>query len=133
MAHREGFHTATPYMVIKNAAAAMEFYKKAFGATELGRHADADGRVRHGEIKIGDSPIMICDEFGDFPQMRSAQALGGSPVQIFLNVDDADALAARAQAAGATLFHPMQDQPYGRSGGLQDPFGYTWWICTHKD
>ncbi len=133
MAHREGFHTATPYMVIGNADAAMEFYKVAFGATELGRHADADGRVRHGEIKIGDSPIMICDEFGEFPRMRSAQALGGSPVQVFLYVNDADAFAARAQAAGATLFFPLQDQSYGRTGGLQYPFGYTWWICTHKD
>jgi len=133
MAHREGFHTATPYMVIKNAAAAMEFYKKAFGATELGRHADPDGRVRHGEIKIGNSPIMICDEFAEFSQMRSVQTMGGSPVQVFMYVDDADAFAAHAQAAGATLFYPMQDQPYGRSGGLQDPFGLTWWVCTHKD
>jgi PhnB protein len=132
MAHREGFHTATPYMVIRNAAAAMEFYKTAFGATELFRYADPDGKVRHGEIKIGDSPIMICDEFGETPQSRSAQALGGSPVHVFLNVEDADAFAAQAQAAGATLFHPMQDEPYGRSGGLQDPFGYIWWVCTHR-
>lgn len=83
MAHREGFHTATPYVVIRNAAAAMEFYKKAFGATELMRHADPDGKVRHGEIKIGDSPIMICNQFGEASQITSAQSLGGSQVQVF--------------------------------------------------
>ena len=82
------------------------------------RQADPDGKVRHGEIKIGDSPIMIRDEFGEFPQMRGAQALGGSPAQVFRYGEDVDALAAQAQAAGATLFHPLQDQPYGRSGGL---------------
>jgi PhnB protein len=132
MAEREGFHTATPYMVIRNAAGAIEFYKQAFGATELGRHADPDGKVRHGEIKIGDSPIMICDEFPEFSPMRSPETSGGSPVQIFLYVDDVDAVAARAQAAGAKIFHPLADQPYGRSGGLLDPFGHTWWICTHR-
>jgi PhnB protein len=133
MARREGFHTATPYMTIKNAASAMEFYKQAFGATEIGRMADADGKVRHGEIKIGDSPIMISDECSEFPEMRGPEGPGMSPVSVFLYVEDVDALAARAQAAGATLFHPLQDQPYGRSGGLRDPFGHTWWICTHKE
>ena len=129
---REGFHTATPYMITKNAAAAMEFYGKAFGAVEIGRHADPDGKVRHGEFKIGDSPFMICDEFDQFPGMRGPETPGRSPVQIFLYVDDVDATAAQAQAAGATLFHPLQDQPYGPSGGLLDPFGHTWWVCTHK-
>ncbi|MEP6536584.1 MAG: VOC family protein [Bryobacteraceae bacterium] len=133
MAMREGFHTATPYIVIRDAAAAMEFYKKAFGATEIGRHADPDGKVRHGEIKIGDSPIMVCDEFKEFSQLRSVQDFGGSPMQVFLYVDDADAFAAKAQQEGATIFHPLQDQPYGRSGGLLDPFGLTWWVCTHKE
>src|SRR4051812_8342131 len=130
---REGFHTATPYMVIRNAAAAMEFYKRAFGAVEIGRHADPDGKVRHGEFKIGDSPFMVCDVFTEFPNITAPEVPGKTSVHIFLYVDDADAVASRAEAEGAKIFHPLQDQPYGRSGGLLDPFGHTWWVCTHKD
>ena len=126
----EGFHTATPYLCIRNAAEAIEFYKRAFGAVELMRHADADGRVRHGQIRIGDSPFMISDDFSQFPEVRSVQSLGGSPVSIFLYVDDADAWAARAIAAGAKLLHPVADQEYGRSGGVIDPFGLIWWLTT---
>lgn len=126
----EGFHTATPYLCITGAAGAIEFYQQAFGATELFRLADADGKIRHAQIKIGDSPFMLSDDYPEFSQMRSVQALGGSPVSVFLYVDDADAAAERAIAAGAKWFWPMGDQEYGRSGGVLDPFGLIWWITT---
>ena len=129
----EGYHTATPYLIVKGAASAIEFYKKAFGATELLRMVQADGRVGHAEIKIGDSPIMLADEF---PEMgaRGPQSLGGSPVSILLYVEDVDALFSRAVAAGAKVLRPVQDQFYGdRSGGVTDPFGHLWYIATHKE
>lgn len=127
----EGFHTATPYLIIKDAASAMDFYKKAFGAVELERIADADGKVRHGEIKIGDSPIMITDESPDFPDWQSPQSRGGTPVHLYLYVEDCDAMFNRAIAEGAKELLPMKDQFYGdRSGGLTDPFGHIWYIAT---
>jgi len=130
----QGFHTATPYMIIKGAAEAVEFYKKAFGATELMRHADPNGKLRHAEIKIGDSPFMITDEFPEFPEWRGPQARGGTPVHIYLYVDDADRLFRQAIAAGAKELLPIQDQWYGdRSGGITDPFGHVWYIATHKE
>ncbi len=121
--------TVTPYIVIRDAAKAIDFYKQAFGATELMRQ-DRDGKVAHAEIQIGDSPIMIVDEFPNFAFMRSIQALGGSPVHIFLSVDDADAVAAKAVAAGAKPIMEMSDKEYGRTGGFEDPFGLIWWITT---
>ncbi len=127
----EGYHTATPYLIVRDAASAIAFYKQAFGATELMRHADASGRIGHAEIQIGDSHIMLADEF---PEMgfRSPQAYGGSPVSIYLYVDDVDAIADRAVAAGAKLDRPVQDQFYGdRSGGVTDPFAHVWHIATH--
>lgn len=130
----DGFHTATPYMIIKGAAAAIDFYKVAFGATEIMRHADPDGKVRHAQIRIGDSPIMLADEFPEFAEWRGPQARGGSPVHIYLYVTDADAVFSRAIAAGATQLLPMQDQWYGdRSGAVTDPFGHVWYIATLKE
>jgi len=130
----EGFHTATPYLIIKGAAAAIEFYKQAFGAAEIMRHADPDGKVRHAQIKIGDSPIMVADEFPEFAEWRGPQARGGSPVHIYLYVEDADAVFNRAIAVGATQLLPMQDQWYGdRSGGVTDPFGHVWYVATQKE
>jgi len=129
----QGYHTATPYLIVKGAASAIEFYKKAFGATELGRHAGPGGRIMHAEIKIGDSPIMIADES---PEMgaRSPQSLGGSPVSIFLYVEDVDAVANRAIAAGAKVQAPVQDQFWGdRFGVVVDPFGHVWDVATHKE
>jgi len=129
----EGYHTATPYLIIKDAASAIEFYKKAFGATELGRHTGPGGKIMHAEIKIGDSPIMIADEL---PEMgaRSPQSLGGSPVSIFLYVEDVDALANQAIAAGAKVLMPVQDQFWGdRFGVVVDPFGHVWDVATHKE
>jgi PhnB protein len=129
----EGYHTATPYLIIKGAAKAIEFYEKAFGAKETMRMAQTDGRIGHAEIKIGDSPIMLSDEF---PEMgaRSPQSLGGSPVSILLYVADVDAIFAQAVAAGATVQRPVMDQFYGdRTGGVIDPFGHVWYIATHKE
>lgn len=129
----EGYHTVTPYLIIKDAASAIEFYRKAFGATELLRMADPSGKVMHAEIKIGDSPLMISDEF---PEMdaRSPQSFGGSPVSIHLYVKDVDSLASQAIAAGARVLKPVKDQFYGdRSGSFVDPFGHVWHISTHKE
>ncbi|HZE26408.1 MAG TPA: VOC family protein [Terriglobales bacterium] len=129
----EGYHSVTPYLIIKGAAAAIDFYKKAFGATELFRMPDASGKgIGHAEIKIGDSPIMLADEHPDMGY-RSPQALGGTPVSILLYVDDVDAVIPRAVAAGAKLMQPIKDQFYGdRSGTIHDPFGHVWTIATHK-
>jgi PhnB protein len=129
----DGFHTATPYLIITNAAGAIEFYKKVFGATELSRLATPDGKVGHAEIRIGDSRIMLADEFPEW-DARSPQTIGGSAVFIMLYVDDVDAVVSRAVAAGAKLFRPVADHFYGdRSGSLTDPFGHKWTISTHKE
>jgi PhnB protein len=129
----DGYSTVTPYLVMNGAARAIEFYKKAFGATELLRFAMPGGKLGHAEIKIGNSPIMLADEM---PEMghRGPQALGGTPVGILLYVEDVDAMFNRAIAAGATVVKPVQDQFYGdRSGTLTDPFGHQWTIATHKE
>jgi len=129
----KGYHTATPYLIIKGAAKAIEFYKKAFGAAEMTRMTQPDGRIGHAEIKIGDSLIMLADEF---PEMgaRSPQSLGGSPVSILLYVQDVDALTSQAITAGAKVVRPVKDQFYGdRSGSLEDPFGHQWHIATHVE
>jgi PhnB protein len=129
----DGYHTATPYLIVKDAGRALEFYKKAFGATELMRLEGPDGKIGHAEICIGDSPIMLADEFPDMGY-RSPQALGGSPISICLYVEDVDALFQQALAAGATVVRPVKDQFYGdRSGTLSDPFGHVWTIATHKE
>jgi len=129
----EGYHTATPYLIVKGAARAIDFYKQAFGAKELVRMADPSGNIGHAEIQIGDSPIMLADEH---PQMgfRSPESLGGSAVGILLYVPDVDALARQAVAAGAKELRPVKDQFYGdRSGTFADPFGHVWTIATHKE
>jgi PhnB protein len=129
----EGHHTVTPYLCIKGAASALEFYKKAFDATELMRLAQPDGRIGHSEILVGDSVIMLSDEFPEIGA-RSPQAIGGSPVTIHLYVEDVDTGFKQAVAAGAKVKRPVADQFYGdRMGGVEDPFGYTWWIATHKE
>lgn len=128
----DGYHSVTPYLICDRAADAIEYYKKAFGATELFR-MDHEGKVGHAELKIGDSPIMLADEF---PQMgyRSPKALGGTPVSIMIYVEDVDTVYQRAIDAGATEVKPLQDQFYGdRSGTLTDPFGHVWTVATHKE
>lgn len=127
----EGFHTATPYLIIKDAASAIEFYKKVFGAVEMERIEDESGKVRHGEIQIGDSRFMITDESPDFPEWLSPQSRGGTAVHFYLYVEDCDALFKQALSAGATELLPMKDQFYGdRSGGVTDPYGHIWYIAT---
>src|SRR5262245_30779118 len=114
-----GYHTATPYLIVRDAARAIEFYTRAFGAAELMRFADPHGRVGHAEIKIGDSPIMLADEV---PEMGycSPQSLGGAAVSIMLYVEDVDARFSQAIAAGAKARKPVADQFYGdRSGTLE--------------
>lgn len=129
----DGYHSVTPYLTIRNAAGAIDFYKKAFGATELMRMPDPSGKVGHAEIKIGDSPIMLSDEFPEM-DVRSPETIGGTPVTIMLYVEDVDTIARQAVAAGAKIVKPVEDQFYGdRAGKLQDPFGHMWWIATHKE
>lgn len=129
----DGFEGATPYLCIRDAARAIEFYQQAFGATEVMRLVQPDGRVGHAEIKIGNALVMLADEF---PEMgfRSPQALGGSPVTIHVYVADVDAAARQALAAGAQELRPVQDQFYGdRSGQFEDPFGHRWSLATHQE
>jgi PhnB protein len=129
----DGYHTATPYLIVQGAAKAIEFYKRAFGAVELMRFDGPGGTIMHAEIRIGDSPIMLSDEH---PEMgyRGPQALGGTPVGLMLYVNDVDAQFRQAIAAGGKELKPVQDQFYGdRSGTLVDPFGHQWTLATHKE
>ena len=129
----DGYHSATPYLIVKGAADAIEFYKRAFGAVELFRMANPDGRIGHAEVRIGDSVIMLADEHPDMGY-RSPRSLGGSAVSIMLYLEDVDAVFARALAAGARAQRPVADQFYGdRSGNLEDPFGHVWTIATHVE
>jgi PhnB protein len=129
----DGHHTVAPYLAIKNAVSALEFYKKAFGATETYKLIVPDGRLGHAEIRLGDSLIMLSDEFPEFGG-KAPEALGGSPVSIHLYVEDVDAFVKRAVAAGARERKPVADQFYGdRSGQLEDPYGHLWWVATHKE
>ena len=129
----DGYHTATPYLVITNAGQAIEFYKAAFGATESMRLAAPDGKVMHAEIMIGDSPIMLCDECPDWNAF-SPQTIGGTAVSIVLYVEDVDGVVERAVAAGAKLLMPVEDQFWGdRMGTVADPFGHKWSIATHTE
>jgi len=126
----EGFHTATPYLMYRNAAGALDFVKAVFGAVERMCSKDDDGVIRHAEFTIGDSTFMLSQENKDFPELRSIEAFGGSPVQVFLYLDDVDGVAAKAVKAGATLKYPLEDKPYGRSCGFIDPFGLIWWVSS---
>lgn len=127
----DGYHTATPYLIIQGAAAALDFYQKVFGATEMVRMAQPDGGIGHAEVRIGDSVVMLADEC---PEMgcRSPKSIGGSSVSLLLYFEDVDAVVARAVAAGAKLTQPVRDQFYGdRNGTIEDPFGHVWIIATH--
>jgi PhnB protein len=129
----DGYHTATPYLIVSGAAEAIDFYKQAFGATELFRMAGPDGRIGHAELKIGDSIIMLADEMREMGY-RSPRALGGSSVSLLLYVEDVDAQFERAVKAGATAQRPVANQFYGdRSGTIEDPFGHVWTISTHVE
>jgi len=127
----EGYHTLSPYLIVRGAANALEFYKKAFGATELCRLNMPDGKIAHGEFKIGDSIFMISDESPQCPS-TSPETLGGSAVTLHLYVTDADATFTDAIKAGAKETMPLADQFWGdRMGGVVDPFGHYWMIATH--
>ena len=128
----EGMNTVTPHLVCKDAAQAIDFYKKAFGADERGRLNTPDGKkVLHAAIRIGNSVIMLIDEFPEWNTV-SPQTLNGSPVTIHLYVENAELVFTRAVQAGATVIMPLEDMFWGdRYGKLQDPFGHTWSIATH--
>jgi len=129
----EGYHAVIPYLSIKGAADAIEFYKKAFGAQELMRMAQPDGRVGHAELQIGDSKVMLADEHPEM-DFRGPRSIGGSPVMLHLYVEDVDMVVGRAVANGAKVLRPVQDQFYGdRSGTLADPYGHLWHVATHKE
>jgi len=127
----EGFHTITPHLNIRNCSKAIEFYQKAFGAEVKGVHRTPDGKVMHALLKIGDSQLMVSDEF---PEMgaKSPESLGGSAVVLNVYVEDVDALFNRAVGAGAKVVMPLMDQFWGdRYGVLSDPFGHQWSLATH--
>ena len=127
----DGYHTETPYIIVDNAAAAIEFYKKAFGAKEKVRMQGPDRKIGHAEIQIGDSRIMLADESPNMGS-RGPKALGGSPVSLMLYVRDVDKVFHQALAEGARETQPVKNQFYGdRSGTLDDPFGHKWIIATH--
>ena len=129
----QGYHHITPYLIIKGAAAAMDFYKDVFGATEIMRMPQPNGRIGHAEMKMGDSFIMLADEYPEM-DIVSPTTLGNSTVGILLYVDDADATFNKAVSRGAKVNKAMADQFYGdRSGTVIDPFGHKWTIATHVE
>jgi len=129
----DGYTAVTPYITVKGAAAAIAFYKQAFGAEELMRLDSPDGKVAHAEISIAGAVIMLHDEQPQW-QALSPQTLGGTGSAIMLYVPDVDAVVARAVQAGATLTMPVVDQFYGdRCGNVTDPFGHKWSVATHVE
>jgi PhnB protein len=122
-----------PYITVHDGAAALDFYGRAFGAIETSRLAEPGGRIGHAEVRIGESVLMLSDEFEEYGA-RSPRTLGGSPVMLHLYVEDADAVVAAAEAAGATVDQPVEDQFYGDRGGkITDPFGHRWWIAMRVE
>jgi PhnB protein len=136
----KGWHSVTPFLCVNDAARAIEFYSKAFGATELERMEEPDGKVNHAVLKIGDSIVRLSDDSSRHVAewvakgwSRSPQSLGGTPVHFYVYVEDSDAVFKRAIAAGAKAMEPMTDKDWGdRIGSLTDPFGHIWMIATHK-
>jgi PhnB protein len=129
----DGYHAITPYLIVAGGAQALEFYGRAFGAIERERMQDPSGKIRHAEISIGDSRVMLADEHPEIGALGPG-TIGGSPVSLHLYVEDVDAVVGQAVAAGAKLTRPVADQFYGdRVGGITDPFGHRWFIATHKE
>jgi len=129
----DGYHSVTPYLICRGAANAIEFYKQAFGATEITRMPMPGGRLGHAEIRIGDSAVMLADEFPEM-DVCGPQSLGGTSVSLLIYVEDVDTVFPQAIAAGGKEIRPLVDQFYGdRSGTLEDPFGHKWTIATHKE
>ena len=132
-AQPDGYHTVTPYLIVKGGGGAIDFYKQVFGAHELFRMAGPDGKIGHAELKIGDSVVMLADEHPEMGAL-SPPTIGGTPVRTLIYVDDVDEVVARAVAAGAKIVRPVADQFYGdRAGGITDPFGHYWHVATHKE
>lgn len=131
----EGYRSVTPALIVHNAAEAIEFYKRAFGARELARMSAPDGqRIWHAELQIGDSRLMLSDEFPDMGELRAPKSLGGTASSLHLYVEDADAVFQRALDAGATVSQPLMDAFWGdRYGKVTDPFGHQWGIATHRE
>ncbi|HUE69605.1 MAG TPA: VOC family protein [Pirellulaceae bacterium] len=126
-----GYHSVTPYLIVSDGQRAIEFYKRAFGATEVLRLQTPDGKIGHAEVKIGDCHVMLADEF---PEMgaKSPQSIGGTPVGFCIYLADVDAAFDKAVTAGGKVERPVQDQFYGdRSGTILDPFGHKWTLATH--
>jgi PhnB protein len=122
-----------PYLIVDGAAAAIEFYKNVFGATERMRMPEPDGRVGHAELQIGDSVIMLADEHPDM-EILGPKTIGGTPVTVHVYIEDSDAAFERAVAAGAKSLRPVENQFYGdRSGQFEDPFGHKWNVATHVE
>jgi|SRR5690242_12950836 PhnB protein len=129
----DGYHTATPYLTVKNASEAIDFYKQAFGAIELFRMNGPDGKIAHAEIKIGSSPVMLSDE-SPCTETKSPETLNGTSTAVFLYVEDVDASFRRAIHAGARETMPVQNMFWGdRFGKLSDPFGHRWLLATHVE
>lgn len=127
-----GYEGITPYLICKNAESAIEFYKRAFGAEELFR-IGPPGMVGHAEMKIGNAIFMLADEFPDMGAV-SPQTIGGTPVSLYIYVEDVDGFTEKAVAEGLKVLKPVADQFYGdRSGHFEDPFGHQWGFATHKE
>jgi PhnB protein len=129
----EGYPRVTPYLIVDGASAAIEFYTKVLGATERMRMSAPEGRIGHAELEIGDSMVMLADEFPDMGA-RSPKAIGGTPVSLHVYVEDADRVFDRAIEAGAQPLRSVEDRFYGdRSGEFEDPFGHRWSVATHVE
>jgi PhnB protein len=129
----EGYHSVTPYLTVDDAAQAIEFYEKAFGAKERGRMEGPDGKIGHAELEIGDSLVMLSDALPQFTT-KPPKELGGTSASVFLYVEDVDALVQQAVDAGATVDTEIADQFWGdRFGSVTDPFGHSWLISTHVE
>ena len=127
----EGYHTITPSLIVDDGVRALDFYKRAFGAVETMRMLTPDGKLSHGEMRIGDSLFMITD--GSVFNMRSPQGLGGTPVGLYMYFEDGDQIFNEAVAAGAKAHMPVMDMFWGdRCGVLIDPFGHQWTVATHR-
>ena len=127
----DNYHAVTPYLVVDGAAKAIEFYKKAFKATERVRMPGPENRIAHAEVQIGDSMVMLCDPMVEMGH-KSPKTLGGTPITMMLYVEDVDATVADALKAGAQTLRPVEDQFWGdRMGGVTDPFGHQWYVATH--
>lgn len=129
----DGYHSVTPYLYIDGAARAIDFYKQAFGAVEVMRLEAPGGKIGHAEIKIGDSHVMLADEFPDMGA-SGPHTIGGTAVGLMVYLPDVDVVVDRAVKAGATLERPVENKFYGdRTGGIFDPFGHRWYIATHVE